>query len=129
MLNNELFKDLLNQQVSSVEFVQDYLALHFDEIILTYYIWPTIKTEQEYYFENIDYKNRLCEFISKSVETICFEEKNKLELQFENGYTISLSIERFGNNLNVPEFLYYHDDGDKSYNYIENLEWNKRNRP
>jgi hypothetical protein len=113
MSNNELFKDLINQQLSSVEFVQDYLSLHFDGIILTYYLWPIVRIGQDYLFENIDYKNRLCEFITKRVEAIFFEEENKLELKFPNECSISISLKRFGNNLDIPEFLYYHDAGDK----------------
>src|SRR5450631_3335333 len=110
MSNSELFKDLINEQLSSVEFVQDYLSLHFDGIVLTYYAWPTVKIERDYFFENVDYKNKLCELISKKVQLVDFENEIKLELKFPNECSIILLLIRSGKNLELPEFLYYHDD-------------------
>jgi len=113
MLNKELFKDLIDRQLSSVEFIQDYLSLHFDGIILTYYLWPIVTVGKEYLFENVDYKNKLCELISKKVAIVNFEEGNNLELQFQNKSKINLTIRRFNKNSNLSEFLYYRDGGDK----------------
>ena len=33
---------LVGWQLSSVEFVQDYLQLHFDDKTITFYIWPAV---------------------------------------------------------------------------------------
>ncbi|MBK7808451.1 MAG: hypothetical protein IPJ51_19490 [Saprospiraceae bacterium] len=43
-----ILKDkLINEQLSSVEFVQDYLQLHFDGRTITSYIWPIINIKNE----------------------------------------------------------------------------------
>lgn len=73
-----ILKDkLINEQLSSVEFVQDYLQLHFDGRTITSYIWPIINIKNEsLIFGDVLYRNALCDFIGNKVKDIFLKIKN-----------------------------------------------------
>jgi len=112
-----ILKDkLVNEQLSSVEFVQDYLQLHFDGRIITSYIWPTINIKNEsLIFGDVVYRNALCDFIGKKVKDIFFRDKEYLVLFFDeiNG---SLKIDLDPNNPDiVSEIAVFNDKLDNTW--------------
>ncbi|HET8686741.1 MAG TPA: hypothetical protein VFM18_08760 [Methanosarcina sp.] len=110
MKSNNLTDSLRNEQLSSVEFVQDYLQLHFDGKTLTCYVWPIVKSKGiEYKNENLDYKNQLCGLITQKVDDVFLHEGVSLTLSFMNSYEIQLSLDRSDPNL-VTEIAILSDD-------------------
>lgn len=108
-----LFKFLLEEQLSSVEFVQDYLQLHFDGNTLTYYIWPDIIiNNNNYTITDIGYRDALCSIITHKVKGIVLIDKVELKLLFDNGNLIKLDLIRNEQNTEVIEFLYFHGQDD-----------------
>ena len=56
-------------------FVQDYLQLEFDGYKLTTYTTPLVESTQNEWFayEHDQYKNQLCRFIARRVESVVCE--------------------------------------------------------
>lgn len=101
MKSKNLLNDLPNEQLSSVEFIQDYLQLHFDDKTLTCYIWPVLKCAgNEYTQEDRDYKNQLCNLIAQKVKQTIFNEKENLVIIFSNNSQVVLSL-----NEDNPEIV------------------------
>jgi hypothetical protein len=69
------FQRLVDEQLSAVCFVQDYLQLEFDGYKLTTYTTPRVETDPNEWlaYEDDQYKNRLCGFIAKRVEQVTWE--------------------------------------------------------
>lgn len=103
-----IFRSILDEQLSSVEFVQNYLQLHFDGNILTLYSWPEIDTDSgKYNIGMPGYRDALCEMITHKIDRVSFVEQNHLHLFFDNGFQISLSLKRDELNLDLAEFAYF----------------------
>jgi len=49
-MESTLRKKLIGEQLSSVEFVQDYLQLHFDGRTITAYVWPKVFVNIETFY-------------------------------------------------------------------------------
>jgi hypothetical protein len=108
MEEKNYFKSIIGEQLSSVEFVQDYLQLHFDGNDITFYSWPVVNIERiEYQHNGIDYKNKLCDLIGKEVEYVLFIEEIEFNVLFVNGAKIVLSLIRNDLNKELIEFLHY----------------------
>ena len=82
---------LLNQQVSAVVFVQDYLQLNFDGKRLTVNVWPKLVTDgHELTFGETGYRDALCSLIGRTVVDTS-ESETELVLKFDVGrVTINL---------------------------------------
>ena len=94
MKSKNLLECLINEQLSSVEFVQDYLQLHFEDKTLTCYVWPFVITNGcEYRSSHIEYKNRLCDVIADRVSNVDLIENTRLTIAFESGSEIILSLD------------------------------------
>lgn len=62
------------EELSAVQFVQDYLQLHFQNKGFTFYIWPSIQIkEKNFDFGDRDYRNKLCEIIGEKVNKVLIE--------------------------------------------------------
>ncbi len=112
-----ILKDkLVNEQLSSVEFVQDYLQLHFDGRIITSYIWPIINIKNEsLIFGDVVYRNALCDFIGKKVKDLFFRDKEYLVLYFEE-IKGSIKIDLNPNNPDiVSEIAVFNDKLDNTW--------------
>ena len=73
---------LLEQQLSAVVFVQDYLQLDFDGHRLTFNIWPIVSTPNgEFSFSSPGYRDALCSLISKTVSAVSSGE-DRVEISF-----------------------------------------------
>jgi len=112
-----ILKDkLINEQLSSVEFVQDYLQMHFDGRTITSYIWPIINFKNEnIIFGDVVYRNALCDFIGKKVKDLFFRDKEYLVLYFEE-MKGSLKIDLDPNNPDiVSEIVVFNDKLDNTW--------------
>jgi hypothetical protein len=107
---SKLLDIIINEKLSSVEFVMDYIQLHFDGITLTFYVFPEIDIAgQSYNIQNHDYRNKICDLIDKKVKSIKFKEDESFDILFENSWTIHLSLKRDASNSQLPELLYMSD--------------------
>ena len=105
---DKLFDSLLNEQLSSIEFVQDYLQLHFDGNSLTYYVWPTVTVNSKSYcITEEGYRDAICKLIAQELKEVSFIENRALNLYFSNGDHVSLSLARDASNTEVIEFVYF----------------------
>ena len=119
-MENILRNKLIGEQLGSIEFVMDYLQLHFDGKTFTIYIWPQIILEKNVLIHSdLNYKNELCAFIGYEVSNLIFIENQNLDLIFNN------SISKIRINLNpsnpdiVSEIAIFNDKNDDSWFIFE----------
>jgi hypothetical protein len=90
-------QDLLNiltrRQLSSVEFVHDYVQLHFDGPTLTAITRPTVIVGgNESRWGDTGYRDVLCAFIGVVVREVFVALGEAVRLDFENGNSIVVSL-------------------------------------
>jgi hypothetical protein len=104
------FEELVGEQLSSVEFVQDYVQLHFDGPTLTLYVWPTVVIDASTSaFRDSQYRDRLCEQIAKKIKETVFLNGKQLDLVFEDETKISVSLDETNPENTGPEILNFID--------------------
>ncbi len=88
------FSELRDAPLSSVEFVQDYLQLHFDGPLLTLYVWPDVADADgiSIAFGEPGYRDALCSVIGETVTQPELNEGRSLTVEFENGTVFALSL-------------------------------------
>ena len=91
--SENLFSSLIGEQLSSVCFVQNYLQIDFDGYKLTTYTTPIIIADalKIIVYEQINYKNELCNFIAKRVSKVEYKEDEYVEIIFSD-YTKSIKV-------------------------------------
>ena len=98
------------QELTAVEFVQDYLRLRFDGPMLTLYAWPHLLFEEfSVAFGEPEYRNALCAQIGETVAKAACEEFESLTVELESGTVIALSLRE--EDLSGPEAGSYSADG------------------
>jgi hypothetical protein len=102
------------QELTAVEFVQDYLRLRFGEPgagpMLTLYAWPHVLLEEfSIAFGQPEYRNAVCAQIGEMVGTAKLEELDSLTVEFESGTVIALSLRE--EDLDGPEAGSYSANG------------------
>ena len=98
------------QELTSVEFVADYLRLRFDGPMLTLFAWPHILlAEFSIAYGEPEYRNALCAQIGEMVAKASLEEMDALTVEFESGTVIALSLRE--EELSGPEAGSYSEDG------------------
>ena len=97
------FDELRSSQLSSVEFVQDYLQLHFDGPTLTLYVWPDVADADgiSVAFGEPGYRDALCSVIGETVTVPELNEGRSLTIEFENGTVLALSLR--DEDVDLPE--------------------------
>ena len=84
---------IIGEQLSSVEFVQDYVQLHFDGPILTAFVWPVVRIPGALIrVKDPGYKDALCARIGRNVRKVNFLEAVELLVEFEDDSIISVSL-------------------------------------
>jgi hypothetical protein len=85
---------LTDEELTSVEFVEQHLALHFGEALLTLYVWPDIADADgiSVGFGQPGYRDALCSVIGETVTQAAFHEETALTVEFENGTVLALSL-------------------------------------
>jgi hypothetical protein len=104
---------LIGEQLSAVQFVQDYLQLHFDAYGLTCYVWPDIIINR-YTFKFGDnlYRDKLCSLISNVVKWTLIEENEVLTIEFEGDSKIDLSLDPANPKIIGEIAIFHFPDGN-----------------
>lgn len=88
----DALRELIGHQVSSVEFVQDYVQMHFDGPSLIAYTWPVVKGDAGSKFESDEgYRDGLCSIIGAKVLDVGADDE-EVALYFCNGTAITVSL-------------------------------------
>ncbi len=84
---------IIDHELGSVEFVQDYVQFRFDGPLVTCYEWPeAFREEGSYAFGEPEYRDVLCSFIGQSVSAATVEEGEAMEIAFEGGGSVRVSL-------------------------------------
>lgn len=84
---------LIGRQLSSVEFVQDYLQLRFDGPYLTAITHPRVSVGNMCWKWGMPgYRDRLCERIGSVVTRAPVSEGGEICLEFDDGARLSISL-------------------------------------
>ena len=87
------FSEIIGAELTSVEFVQDYLVLDFEDASVTLYAWPSVLLEDgSFAFREPGYRDALCEQIGQDVVQALLEEGAALTIEFESGIVFGLSL-------------------------------------
>jgi hypothetical protein len=109
---DEALKRLISEQLSSVEFVQDYLQLRFDGPCLTVYgkVHHVFCNQSSISWGQPGYRDTLCGLISHHIrKTVITDENISLIFDNESVWFVSLRKE----DRRGPEALMYVDHSDK----------------
>jgi len=106
------------QELSAVEFVQDFLQLRFEGPLLTLFTWPDVfREEGSYAYGEPEFRNVLCALIGDSVTAATLEEGEAIEIAFESGVVLRASLRE--EDLDGPEAGQYVPSGDPEDGLIE----------
>ncbi|HSC78013.1 MAG TPA: hypothetical protein VLB32_05565 [Candidatus Acidoferrales bacterium] len=84
---------IVGEQLSSVEFVQDYVQLHFDGPSIIAYVWPVVEVGgKAYRFGDSSYRDVLCGWIAHRIPTAFVVEEEELKIEFDDGAALSISL-------------------------------------
>jgi len=88
-----LLQKIIGEQLSSVEFVQDYIQLHFDGPTLTAFVWPVVSMNGKITRAGEPgYKDALCASIGRKVQSAEVVEGIEVLVEFGDGTRISISL-------------------------------------
>jgi hypothetical protein len=91
----------IGQELSAVEFVQDFLVLRFEGPSITFYTWPEVfREEGSYAFGEPEYRNVLCALLAEGVTAATLEEDEAIEIGFASGAIVRASLRE--EDLDVP---------------------------
>lgn len=86
-------RSLEGLQLSSIEFVQDYIQLHFDGPRLTAFTLPAVEVAGRLFTDTSPgYRDRLCEQIGKTIGSVHVLELNEMRLVFRSSEVFSISL-------------------------------------
>ena len=101
---------LVGEQLSSVEFVQDFVQLRFDGPCITAFTWPVVRsTSENLSWGQPGYRDALCCQISRLVERTEVDDQ-RVSIIFEGGAVFSVSLR--DDDYRGPEALYFALDKD-----------------
>src|SRR5438270_1970802 len=106
---NEALKRLIGEQLSSVEFVQDYLQLRFDGPCLTVYgeVKHVFRNQSSISWGQPGYRDTLCGLIAHQVRKTELKTDENISLMFDNESVWSMSLRK--EDRHGPEALMYVD--------------------
>ena len=89
----EGLRELRGRQLSSVEFVQDYVQLKFDGPRLSAYVLPVVALNgKRLRHDGAGYRDELCARIGRTVLDADFRDGEALSLRFDDGAVIEISV-------------------------------------
>ena len=95
-------ESIVGRELASVTFIADYLQLDFNGAVLTLFVWPELfREEGSYGFGEPGYRDLLCGEIGEDVGEATLEPGEALEIQFEDGVILRLSLRE--EDLDVTE--------------------------
>jgi hypothetical protein len=102
---------IVGEELTAVEFVQDYLQIRFPGPLFTLYVWPhVLLPEFSIAYGEPEYRNALCGQIGEKVAQASLEEGDALTIEFENGTVFGISLRE--EDLDGPESGSYSETGD-----------------
>jgi hypothetical protein len=105
----DALQQLVGVELSSVEFVRDYVQLWFDGPCMTAYTWPTVASVSENLSHGQPgYRDALCMQIGRKVEKTEVD-KRRVSVVFEGGVVVSISL--LDDDYLGPEALQFRLDG------------------
>ncbi len=88
-----LLDELKSQRLCSVEFVQDYIQLHFDDYSMSIYNpVKIIQASGSLRQEQFGFKDALCNLINCIVRDVSYTKGDKVEVDFESGLSVVVCI-------------------------------------
>jgi hypothetical protein len=103
---------VVGKNVSAICFVQDYVQVIFEELILTCYTAPTVLISDEAVnFHTPGYRDKLCELIGKSVQSVTERLREELSIYFDGDGSIRISL-RFDDAKSVEAAMLHQQGGD-----------------
>lgn len=101
---DDWLSELIGEQLSSVEFVQDYFQLRFGGPTITV-LNPTTVSSGQHLARSWDenFRNLLCGQIAKQISRASFADHVALTIEFEDGAHIAVSL--LDNDYTGPEAL------------------------
>jgi hypothetical protein len=88
-----MLDDIVGAQLSSVEFVQDYVQLHFDGPTLTALVLPTVHLSgRNVRFGDYGYRDELCARIGRKVVLAELIDSIGVTVRFDDGAEINISL-------------------------------------
>jgi len=92
-MDNEFLNQIVGEKLSAVVFVMDYIQLQFDGFVLTILNPITVFDKGiSVVSGNTQFRNLLCDQITKVVKTIECRENEGLIVEFEDSAKISVSL-------------------------------------
>ena len=114
-----LKKKLIGEQLSSIEFVQDYLQIHFDDKNFIIYIWPIVYQDgNKYIFGEENFRNALCELIGLDIKDVVFKESERLKIIFDTKNIIEIDLNSENPDI-VSKIAIFNDTLDNSWSVFE----------
>jgi len=84
---------IVGEQLSSVEFVQDYIQLHFDGPTLTAFVLPTLNLRgKTIRFGDPRYRDELCARIGQKVTAADLVKMVAVIVRFDDGVEVNISL-------------------------------------
>jgi len=91
--NSSFIESIVGEQLSSVEFVKDYVQLRFDGPTVTAFVWPIVSfSGKAVRWGEPSYKDELCARIGHTVQTAALRKGEAVVVLFEDGGEISISL-------------------------------------
>src|SRR5437867_1972098 len=98
----KLFQEIVGEQLSSVEFVQDYVQLRFDGPFLTAVTQPMIEVQdRKLHWDDPCFRDELCKRISKRVIAARIVPGDSVQVEFEDRAVVKVSLKN--EDYKVPE--------------------------
>ena len=86
--------DLPGMEVSGIEFVRDYIEIHFDGPILRCISYPTVQSfESRWKLPEPGSRDAICELIGTIVESVDLDDDTMLTAKFSNGYKLFIPLD------------------------------------
>jgi len=86
-------KEVVNEPLSGVSFVQDYVEFQFDGRVIRVFTDPILRQSQETYDPSMaEWRNALCSLIGKRVTKCTVVESEKIELEFSDGSILHIPL-------------------------------------
>ena len=84
---------IIGSELSSVEFVRDYVQLRFDGPCLTAITCPTVRVGEAGFGSGMPgYRDALCERIGRVVCSASVVENEAIQIEFDDGAMLSISL-------------------------------------
>jgi len=110
----KFIESILGAQLSSVEFVQDYVQLHFDGPTLTLFVWPIITRGGQQYRRGQTgcYRDELCDRIGRKVLEVVTDNADAITIRFDDATSFAVSLK--DEDRTGPETGYFSASRDPS---------------